>query len=806
MAAGDAAESQEAVTSPLAVLEQEKLAALPIEQQELYLLSFTTDWSLSVIALDADGCTAHQAAVQQQAFDILSLKSPPLNRVVRNNLASALRSCMGRSDRRLNGDTLTRLIAIINARDGSLRSKHAAAQCLGVILEAAGDSAMVQVPHAFAALLKCVKLGQYHVGLRGAAYSALASTIKGTDRMIEEVTAREIWKSARYAAQSDKAFVVQASACAVLGQLVAATKFFNTTNDLDKLLSCMWKTADSPSRHVRAAVATVVADALFKNYSDEVPITPVPQTKKSKKGKKAPEDGDAPEDEPAPLPAAPSKSVAAVTYSLVDILRIFSTHFTKSTASNNLRAAIFLCYRNVFTLLGETIVERNYLLIVKHLIEDLVSHPTIAANRFRTLLARKHVRLLLHHVVGDMLGGRAQLAAAQSLISGVMRDYPVTLKERPEPSKQALVVVLGAMMALIERLQSAFSPLAETCREALMSVIQHPSFTVQVHAARALRVLVSACPEQSLPTITLCMNSVIRETSHLSNQRQSPRRCTAFAAGLAALLKASSSNPLHGSIDVYVRVLDQASNMLKASGTSTLRVSSTQVSVAWTMMGGLMSLGASFAKPHLSQLLLLWRNALPPPPTKDEMSKRTLLELGYLAHVRECSLATLSVFLHYNARLVTADVARRIAAMLDNTTAFVNTLPVKGPTDDPANRLSPALQLHDLHDMLRRRLYQCCASLIVANPNVVSDVSEYSNVLGSALSCFADAERTRPASLSSSISSSAGTFGSVWDVCDNWAFGLNGVVKHSGMRSFVFEESEKPDVLCAKDTVDDLVR
>lgn len=773
---------------PMGVLGTDKLNSLPAEQQELYLLSFTSEWSRTITAFDADTCTKHQDAIQKQAFVVLALTSPPLNRVVRNNIANALGPYIGKSDRRLLVPTITSLLELLNS-NGPLRNKHAVVQCLGSVMQAAGDSALMLSVNACTNILKTFKQATQYAGLRSTCLGALASTVHGIHGSIDEVTTREIWKLARSTAQSDKSFMVKASACALLARLIASVSYFDTTTDVDKLLTCLWKTADSTSTHVRHAAAKAIAETLVKHFTDAAPPAPVQQ--QSKKKKKKPTDDASPvDDEPAVGPVIPPK---AVTYSLLDILRVYSTQFTKVTATNRLRAAVGICYSVTLKSLDEQLVERHYLVIVRHLVDDLVSHNVVTANRYRTLLARKYARIILHDVVGDMLGERAQLMTAQSLVNDVLRDWPQTLKERPEPSKHTLVVALSAFMAHIERVQSAFAPYAESCRDILMTVMQHPSYTVQVHAARALRVLVTACPQQLLPTITLCMKSVIRECGHLNNHRQSPRRCTAFATGLAALLKASSSNPLHGSIDIYVEVLDQASKLLKASGTSTLRISSTQVLVAWTIIGGLMSLGPSFVKPHLPQLLLLWRNALSPSVTKEDISKRNVLELSYLAHVRECSLAAMSVFLHYNDRMVTADVARRIAAMLDSTTSFSNLLPIKGPTDDPANRLSPALQLYDLHDMLRRRLYQCCSSLIVANPKTVSELQEFSGVISSALASFADADRTRPASLSSSISTTAVGSNGIWEIGDNWAFGMSGIAQHHGHRPFAFESNGDED-------------
>ena len=190
------------------------------------------------------------------------------------------------------------------------------------------------------------------------------------------------------------------------------------------------------------------------------------------------------------------------------------------------------------------------------------------------------------------------------------------MKERPEPNKQNLIGALDTLTALIGSLDAAVGSIAEIAREGLLQVLQHPSFTVQIYAARALRMFVLTCPQHMLPTVTICMNSVTRELSQLTSttttEKKSPRRCLGYAHGLAAVLSTSSHHPLYGSVDVYARVLQQATNVLKSAGSSDLRISACQIQVAYIMLGGLMSLGPNFVKIHLNQLMLLWKNALAP--------------------------------------------------------------------------------------------------------------------------------------------------------------------------------------------------
>jgi hypothetical protein len=189
-----------------------------------------------------------------------------------------------------------------------------------------------------------------------------------------------------------------------------------------------------------------------------------------------------------------------------------------------------------------------------------------------------------------------------------------------------------------------------------------------------------------------------------------------------------------------------------------------------------MSLGPNFIKIHLSQLLFLWKNALPKPLNKDNMTQRNMLELSFLAHVRECALGSILTFLQYNSRLLTLDVTKRLAAMLHNTAIFLGSLPSKKTTDEPAQRLAPALQLLDFDLMVRRRVLQCYTRLLIDGPQGSSEALLQTNLLPLAISSFADPENYA-SSLSASIASSAGTFESIWDAGDNYGFGVTGLVR-----------------------------
>ncbi|KAF2826541.1 ARM repeat-containing protein [Ophiobolus disseminans] len=770
-------------------LDVKKLHALPSEQQDLYLLTFTSDLARHVASLDADGASAHQIYIKKEVFQIINLASPAPTRVIRNNLGRAVAGIFERGDRKLLFESINECVAILNSAgksDRDVRAKHAAAHCLGAIFEAAGDSAIGLSPHAASSLLRLLKLAQNHTGLRATLFQAVGRVFKGVGLSADEAVARDAWKQARNACTGERSMLVQTSACYCLEQLIRCTAFFDNSSDFDKALSVIWKTVESASASVRHAAASCLSAALTKNYSEnapvELPIITRSKTMKKKNKKSADADAD---DEVMERPdsPAPKKSATKLSFTISSMLRLLSTRYCLPGTSNRGRAGIAVCYMKTLRGLGEHVVETKYSEIVRSVLGDLLSNPVITQNRYRTLSTRKNVAVILETVVGrDMLGESGQLNAARFLVNDILKDYPQALKERPEPTKQTLIGALSTLSSLLASLGSATNTIADSCRDALLQVLQHPSYTVQVYASACLRSFVLACPLQLLPAVTICMNSVNRELGLLAGPRQSPRKCVGLANGLSAVLSTSTSQPLHGSVDVNSRVLSQATSLLKSSSQSDLRVSSTQIQVAWVLIGGLMTLGPNFVKIHLSQLLLLWKNALPKPLNRDNMVQRNLFELSFLTHVRECALGSILTFLEFNSRLLTLDVTKRLAAMLQNTTMFLNTLPTKKMTDDVSQRLSPALQLHDFDLMVRRRVLQCYTKLVELSPASSGEVLLQTNLLPFAVASFAEPDNYTTSSFSTAIASAAGNFESIWEVADNHGFGVNGLIRGYDMK------------------------
>ena len=765
-------------------LDVQKLHSLASEQQDQYLFNFVTTLEKHVHSIpNATALKAQQGALKKELLQAITLSTPAPSRVIRNSIGRCFARIFSRGDRKLLFETVTELGDLLGPTKGDkdLRNKHAAIHCLGEIYKVAGDGAINLSSVTCAALTKLYKSSSTHVSIRAAVFKALGKIAASIGGSLDETIARDIWKQSRSAASGDRGALVQINACWCLEQLITGTAYFNNTTDYDSLKSTIWKVGDNTEPAVRHASASCLAAMMIRAYSETGSVVPVPKTPRLRKPRKptAPGAG-ADEDEVDSMKlASPTwkKNALILEFSLSDILRQLSAQYVRAPTTNKLRATIISCYAKIFRTLEPHVVESNFDFVAEHLLVDLLSNTVISHHRYRLLLTRRFVQRLLGEIIGrQILGESAQLASAKILINNILKNYPAVLKEKVEPSKNTLTGALNALASFIQSLGPAFGTLADTCKDTLIQVLQHPSYTVQIHASYCLRAFALACPQQLIPCATICMNNLTRELGQISSERLSARRSVGYANGLSAVLSTSSQQPLYSSLDITSRVLQQATSLLKSSVNEELRVSGTQVQVAWVLIGGLMSLGPNFVKVHLSQLLLMWRNALPRALSKENIGQRGTAELSYLVHVRECALGSMLSFLEYNSRLLTSDISKRIAALLQNTIDFLEDLPPVKEDTDMSPKLAPSLQLYDLVQMVRRRVLQCFSRLATKSPHTSKEILSQANLLAFSVSCFAEPEAYAKGSLGTAIANSA-NFDGIWNIADNTGFGVSGLMR-----------------------------
>lgn len=545
---------------------------------------------------------------------------------------------------------------------------------------------------------------------------------------------------------------------------------------MESIVNTCTKSLEGADQETLRSLARLVGHMLASTQTPRA--APPPDT--SKKGKKDHNEEEA--------DAIPPGSIATEAVKMIlspsEMLSHLSAQFNKPNASRKTRIGIFDFYHTLITTLGTTFVETNYALIVKHFFTEIVGVSRASSSRYESLMIRKLVGVILRDLIGvRLLSEQGQISAIQELSRSYLKKWPALMPGQIAPDPSVLVIALKEVAGLVQQLGNAPPPVQDALADPLVTLLSHPNHSTRVSAAWALRSFCYSTPLR-IPKIILTVLELLQRDMSTLITPAAPSdiatRAIGHAYGLGALFAIIPERPLYVSADLSAKVFDTATQLLRKAGEHDMHVATTEIEVAWTAIAALMSLGPNFVRAHLPQLLVLWRNALPKPTSKDTNdSGRSNAEWMFLLHVRECALGAILGFLRHNSPvLVTLDVARRISSLLGNALSFANAFVSQQGGQEKLGQLpNPAapsatsikgLTVFSREALLRRRVYQCFAALGFSS---LTD-SLQMTLLQSATQLFASPEGYMGSQLQAAITTSAGNFTSLWQCADGYAYGV----------------------------------
>ncbi|KAG0706406.1 armadillo-type protein [Suillus ampliporus] len=737
---------------------------LTADSGELYLFQWLSNLEKRLGNASTETLKETQASVEATLLKVLipSETYPSPGRPLRNLASRCLLILYHRGESRSLFDTLRALLkpaSDIKATDKD-PTRIAALWSIGELMEAFGSQFMSFMAETATIGIKTLKSSatphvRYH------ALTMLRKTLVSAKKALSDSLAKDIIKQMKNGL-TDKALPVQRAAAAVLG-IMYTPEDSVTLADVESVMNICVKSLENSDQVTTQALAQLVGHMLAATQAERV----VAVTEQSQKGKKEQEDPD------ISTPAHVAAENTKVLLTPGDMLSQISTQFNKSH-SRKTRAGIFIFYVALLAKLGPAFVEANYSLLVGHLMTEIVSNPKNGATRYDKLFVRKLVGALLRELIAvRMLSEQGQIAAIQELSSSYLKRWPALMPGQLAPSSAILTIALEEVAGLLQQLGNAPPPVQDAVSAPLLTLLTHPSHSVRVNASWTLRCFCYSTPLRLPKSMLAIAESLQRDIESL----QSPaapsdidRRTLGHAYGLAALVAIVPHRPLYVSFDVSASVLDTATQLLKRVSDHDVHVARVEVEVAWTLIASLMLLGPNFVRSHLPQLLVLWRNALPKPTAKDNASGRSAAEWKFLLHVRESALGAILCFLLHNSQLTTLDVARRISSLLGNALSFSNAFlsqtieEVSGPS--VIEDIGPSLRTREAS--LRRRVYQCFTAL---GTSTLTD-SMQASLLQSVLTVFAGPEIDNISAMQASIASTSGSFTSIWQMTDGYAYGL----------------------------------
>ncbi|KAF7355790.1 Clathrin-coated vesicle protein [Mycena sanguinolenta] len=731
------------------------------ENGEMYLFQWLSSTEKCINEASIEHLKSKQADLETALVKIVLAQDPyPIpGRALRSCLARCFIALYTRGETRTLFDTLQAFIKVIIDFKTPDRDSHkiAAFSVIGDLMKVFGSQFMSFMAEITTTAAKTVKSSSTPL-LRYHALVALQKALTTASRAVTEASFKDVLKQMR-AALADKCLPVQRGAAEVIIALYSGADGHPppSATDVEGILAQSVKSLDTADQITRKAHAVLVGHLLA---STQIPRAVVAAEPKAAKKEKTADDDEGPA---VPVGAG---DIVKPTLTVSEMFSYLSSHFNKSALSRKARIGLFDFYAALLTKLGPSFVESQYAVIVSHLTTEIIVGPLGRPVRTR--------------YEGLLIGAIRELATVY------LKRWPALMPGSTAPTEAVLVTALREVAGLLRQLGNAPPPVQDAVAEPLVTLLSHPSHTVRVNTAWALRCFCFSTPLRLPKTILTVMELLQRDLASLltpSAPADVSLRALGHAYGLAALVSAIPARPLYVSYDASAKVLDMTIALLKRAGEHDVRVAGTEVEVAWTALAALMALGPNFVRPHLPQLLVLWRNALPKPTSKDTAPGRGPAEWGFLLHVRESALGAVLCFLKYNSgTLVTLDVARRIAALLSNALAFANHFVSPAVQDalglsDPAqqamlqqqNTQNRGLPLPAREALLRRRVHQCFAVLGFSS---ITDATQ-ATLLQSCVTLFASPDGYAAGNaVQAAIAASSGTFTGIWTSGDGYAYGM----------------------------------
>ncbi|CAL1697978.1 unnamed protein product [Somion occarium] len=763
-------------TDKLAIEDVIDEAKLKEENGEIYLFQWLASNERAIQHASSDDLKATQEALEGTLLNVLSGSGPypPPGRPLRNLVARCFVALYSRGNTKSLFETLQALFKTAGEQKIATQdiSRVAAVYCVGELMRVFGTQVMSQVANSVTLCLKLQKQSTSPIILKYHALLTLEKTISSGRRALSDNTLKDILKQMKNAL-GDKALPIVRAASKVLITMYPAEDGTRAPSEVESIVSLCVKHLDGADQPTRSAVAQLAGHMLASTQVERV----LPPSDPSKRSKKS---GDEQDEEEKPTPVA--LGIATEVKLIMtpnEMLSQLSNHFNKPQTSHKTRLGLISCYIAVLSILGPSFVERNYTLIVGHFMSEIVSHASNTGSRHGILFVRSLVKLVFRDLIGvRMLNEQAQILAIQELSTAYLKRWPAMLPGQTAPGPLVLAIALQEVAGLVQQLGNAPPPVQDALLDPVISLLTHPNHTVRVFASWTLQSFCYSTPLR-LPKTLLNLVEMLQHDISQLNSPVAPAdiqaRALGHAYGLSALLALVPHRPLYVSYDINANVFYMAVQLLKGAGEHDVHIAGVEVEIAWTLIAALMSLGPHFVRAHLPQLLVLWRNALPKPTTKDGSTKRSASEWMFLLQVRENALRAVHHFLKCNASsLVTADVARRISSLLGNALQFANTFStqrIEEPTDRVQETEEKGLTLRGAEALLRSRVFQCFSLLDLS---AVSDATQ-SLALQSTIALFASPEGYSGSTVQAAIASSSGNFVHVWQTFDGYAYGVSDI-------------------------------
>lgn len=536
--------------------------------------------------------------------------------------------------------------------------------------------------------------------------NSLANAMTGAGAQCPELTAKEIAKQIK-PDMLNKTLSLRIFAAEIMQQTLLSTKHFLPLQptDLDQNLYFCFRALDCSDINVQDAAAKLTGKILVS--------TQLASAKQIRKG----------------------TDVALHSFTLEETMQYLSNQFHNAKSSLCLKIGIIKSYAEMFKSFGAEWMEANYIRVARHLLTHLLNNSSqqaalstsaknVEMSLQERLALRKFVRYLMSDVIAkDVLGEQAQVLAIRELSRYWLKMWPPVMKGETPPNSWTLIAVLEQVSELIKYVGSVAQTIEQQVLDPLTTLLSHPNRGVQLAASVCLQDFCSIVPHQLTKLTSDFYKSLQQAIGDLGVLKQGSstllNKCRGNASALGAISSIISQNHLAVSYEYNAWIFSLATQLLKSvserkegsDGQQDVNLVFSKVETAWILIGALMKAGPNFVSLHLSQLLLIWRSALPKPQIREVTKERERSPNAwvFMLKARLLAISSLLNFLKYNHQLVTTEVAKRIVALLNHTWVVLNQAPNGLEVVGPAPFLD--VSLNEVKMFLRASLFHCYRKL-----------------------------------------------------------------------------------------------
>ncbi|XP_054545677.1 HEAT repeat-containing protein 5A isoform X2 [Talpa occidentalis] len=622
---------------------------------EVQKAEFIFDWlrylEKLLLATSRSDVREKQKTLVEQLLSLLnSSPGPPTRKLLAKNLG--ILYSIG--DTFSVYETIDKCNDLIRSKDDSpsyLPTKLAAVVCLGTLYKKLGRILGNTFTDTVGNILKAMKSaesqGRYEIML------SLQNILNGLGAGATPCH-RDVYKAAR-SCLTDRSMAVRCAAAKCLLELQNEAIFMWST-DLDSVATLCFKSFEGSNYDVRISVSkllgTILAKALISKHSG----------------------------------AASRQSIRRV--SLEEVLELLGTGFLRgssgflrasgdmlkgtSSVSRDVRVGVTQAYVVFVSTLGGTWLEKNFAAFLSHIL-SLVSqsHPKATQTQIDAVCGRRCVSFILRATIGGLLGEKAQIAAAKDICQAIWKFKKVVDAAMSDgnmetrlgstdvtASQHMLVCALQELGNLIHSLGTTAAPLLQDSSagilDSVISVILHPSISVQLAAAWCLHCIAVASPSYLTPLLDRCLE-------RLTILKSSPEAVTGFSFAVAALLGAVKHCPLgipHGKGKIIMTLAED----LLCSATQNSRLSTQRTQAGWLLITALMTLGPAVVSHHLARILLLWKCVFPvsPKDLETEKSRGDSFTWQVTLEGRAGALCAIKSFVSHCGDLLTEEVIQHL--------------------------------------------------------------------------------------------------------------------------------------------------